>query len=266
MTTIAFTMIGHNEAHQLPDAFESIAWADEVIYVDCESTDNSIEVAKRYTKKVFSRPNNSNLNINKTYGIEQATTEWVFYIDPDEVISPELAKEIQTIIQSKPAENAYRLPRKNHFFGRWLKHGGQYPDTQLRLFRRGKAFFPCKDVHEMLEVEGKVGHLREAMDHFTSATVMDSLRKMEFYSTFHGQKMANDLPPPSVGMAIRFMVTRPFGRFIRRYFFKGGFLDGWQGFLQAWIGCIDFQYRFLKFWHFYEEAKKEALSPTKDKQ
>ena len=263
MTTIAFTMIGFNEAHLLPKALESIRWADQVIFVDCGSSDDSQTVARKYTEHVFSRPNNPNLNINKTYGIEQATTEWVFYIDPDEVISPELASEIRSVIHSNPQENAYRLPRRNHFFGRWLRHGGQYPDTQLRLFRRGKARFACQDVHESLEVEGRIGRLREAMDHFTSATVMDSLKKMEFYSTFHGHKMAQEMPPPTPLLALRFMVLRPVGRFIRRYFFKGGFLDGWQGFLQACIGSIDFQYRFLKYWHFSKTGESLPSSERK---
>ena len=250
MTTIAFTMIGHNEAQLLPRAMESVAWADELIYVDCGSNDNSSEVAGKYTDKVFSQPNNPNLNINKTYGIQQATTEWVFYLDPDEVISPELAAEIKAVIQAHPEENAFFLPRRNHFFGRWLRYGGQYPDTQLRLFRRGKASFACKDVHEMLDVDGKTGRLREAMDHFTSDTVMDSLKKLEFYSTFHGHKMARELGPPTVGLAMKFIIKKPAARFISRYLFKGGFLDGWHGFLQVCISCIDFQYRFLKYWHF----------------
>ena len=258
MPTIAFTMIGHNEAHMLPMVFESIGWADEIIYVDCGSSDDSQAVARRYTDKVFSQPNNPNLNINKTYGIDQATTEWVFYIDPDETISPELAGEIRAVINASPRENAFRLPRRNHFFGRWLRHGGLYPDTQLRLFRKGRAFFPCKDVHESLEVEGAIGRLKNPMDHFTSATVMDSLKKMEFYSTFHGEKMARELPPPTALMALRYMFTRPMGRFVRRYVFKGGFLDGWQGFLQAGIGSIDFQYRFLKYWHFSQQAREKT--------
>lgn len=248
MPTIAITLIGHNEATLLAAALESARWADQIIYVDCESSDNSLEVARKYTDKVFSQPNRTNLNINKTHGIDQASTDWVFYLDPDEVIPPELAEEIRGVIDSDPPENAFRLPRRNHFFGKWLRHGGQYPDLQLRLFRRGKARFPCVDVHESLEVDGKTGKLKQAMDHFTCPTTYESLRKMDFYSTFHSGLMLEQGRKPGLPMALRFMLIRPLGKFVRRYFFKGGFLDGWQGFLQASVSSIDFQYRFIKFW------------------
>jgi len=257
MATLAITMIGHNEAHLLPKAFESAAFADEVIYVDCGSGDDSLKVARKYTDKVHSQPNRRNLNINKTYGIDRATSDWIFYLDPDEVIPPALAEEIRTLIDSDPVENAFKLSRRNHFFGRWLRYGGAYPDTQLRLFRRGKARFPCVDVHESLEVDGKTGRLKEAFDHFTCDTVMESLRKVDFYSTFHAQLMARQGKKPTVTMALSFMMTKPIGRFIRRYFFKGGFLDGWQGFLQIMIGSIDFQLRFLKLWHYTHQGAGE---------
>ena len=248
MPTIAITLIGHNEAALLPAALESARWADEIIYVDCESSDNSLAVARGFTDKVFSQPNRTNLNINKTYGIDQATTGWVFYLDPDEVIPAALAEEIRAVIASDPKENAFRLPRRNHFFGKWLRHGGQYPDLQLRLFRRGKARFACVDVHESLDVDGGTGRLSQAMDHFTCPSTFESLRKMDFYSTFHSGLMLERGHRPGVGMALHYMVIRPMGKFARRYFFKGGFLDGWQGFLQASISSIDFQYRFIKFW------------------
>lgn len=241
-------MIGHNNAELLPAALESARWADQIIYVDCESSDDSLQVAKRYTEKIYSQPNRSNLNINKSYGIGKATTDWVFYLDPDEVIPPALAEEIRAVLGADPAENAFRCPRRNHFFGKWLRHGGQYPDLQLRLFRRGKARFACVDVHESLDVEGRTGRLREAMDHFTCPSTFESLRKMDFYSTFHSGLMLQQGRKPGVAMAIRYMLIRPMGKFIRRYFFKGGFLDGWPGFLQASISSIDFQYRFIKFW------------------
>lgn len=257
MATIAFTMIGHNEAKNLPRALESVSWADQIIYVDCESSDNSPEVARRFTEHVFARPNMANLNVNKSFAIEKATADWIFYLDPDEAVPAGLADEIRAAIGAESGCNAYRLPRRNHFFGRWLRHGGLYPDTQLRLFRRGKAAFPCRDVHESLEVEGKIGALKEPMDHFTSETVLDSLKKMEFYSSFHGERMARELPPPTALTALRYMVIKPAGRFIRRYLFKGGFMDGWPGFLQASIGSIDFQYRFIKFWHFSRDGGRE---------
>ncbi|MBI4083189.1 MAG: glycosyltransferase family 2 protein [Candidatus Lambdaproteobacteria bacterium] len=259
MASIAFSLIGHNEAHVLPRAFASIAWADEIIYVDCESRDESLEVARKYTPNVFARPNTTNFNVNKSYGIAQATADWVFYLDPDEVIPPALAEEIRRLIESDPVENAFTLPRRNLFFGRWLAHGGQYPDRQLRLFRRGKAYFPCKHVHETLVVEGRIGRLREAMEHHTIDTALTALQKMDFFSTFNAQALARQGVEPTLGLALQYMAFRPWSRFIRRYVFKGGFLDGWPGFIQAAVSSIDFQVRFIKLWHWARH--REELPP-----
>lgn len=262
MPTIAITVIGHNEGHLLSRALESVRWADQIVYVDCESNDDAIEVARRYTDRVFSQPNRENLNVNKSYAIEQATTDWVFYLDPDEVVPPKLAEEIQSVIATSNSMVAYKMPRRNYYFGRWLRHGGAYPDRQLRLFRRGKAHFPCKDVHEHLLVDGKVGRLREAMDHYPSNTVLDSLRKIDFYSSFYGRELARSGKKPTIAMAIQYMVIMPAGRFVRRYFFKQGFLDGWPGFLQAVIWGMDFQLRFFKFWHHYKQGASSPEKPT----
>ena len=247
MTSIAFSLIGHNEAHNLPRALESIRWADEVIYVDCGSSDGSAEVARGYTSRVFSRPNNSNLNVNKSYGIQQATADWVFYLDPDEVISPPLAGEIRAAIAANPSENAFSLPRRNFYLGGWLRYGGQYPDIQLRLFRRGKARFPNRHVHEKLEVDGAVGSLREPMSHYTNPTMTEVMNKLEFYSSFNAGLMREGGRKPTVAMALRYLFWMPVTRFLRRYFLKRGFRDGWPGLTVAIIDGLEIQLRFLKF-------------------
>ncbi|HKJ00622.1 MAG TPA: glycosyltransferase family 2 protein [bacterium] len=259
MPTIAFTLIGHNEAEQLPRCLEAVRWADELIYVDCGSTDGSYEVARRYTERVFRRPNLKNLNVNKAYGIQQATTDWVFYLDPDEVITEALAQEIRAVIAGDPPQNAFRLPRRNYFFGSWLRYGGQYPDTQLRLFRRGKAWFPCKHVHEKLEVEGQVGTLREAMHHFTNPTPAEAFHKLDFYSTFNAELWAREGRRPSLSMAVRWLAWKPTVRFLRRYLLKGGFRDGWPGVAVAVLDGMELQMRFLKFAFLAQHP--EALPP-----
>lgn len=249
MTTIAFSLIGHNEAHNLPRALESVAWADEVIYVDCESGDGSAEVARRFTGRVYARPNNANLNVNKSYGIEQATADWIFYLDPDEVIPSGLAAEIRAVIASNPPQNAFALPRRNYYLGAWLRHGGQYPDLQLRLFRRGKARFPNRHVHEKLEVEGETGTLTHAMDHHTNPTPVEVMKKLDFYSSFNARVLAENGRRPSLAMAFGYLAWTPATRFFRRYWLKGGFRDGWPGLTVAMFDAFEIQVRFLKFCH-----------------
>jgi glycosyltransferase involved in cell wall biosynthesis len=261
MPTLAFTLIGHNEAHNLPRTLESVRWADELVYVDCESTDGSAEVARKYTPKVFSRPNVIQLNANKQFAIDQAGTDWVFYLDADEVISPELAEEIRAVLAANPPENAFKLPRRNRFFGRWVRHGGQYPDTQLRLFRRNRARFPCRHIHERIEVDGATGTLREPLDHYTCDTVAVALRKMDFNSTFNAQEMARGGLRPGMGVAVRFLVWKPLSRFLRRYFLKGGFRDGWPGLIVAGIDSIDFAFRLFKFWDYAQHPERLPPAP-----
>ncbi len=248
---ISVTITGHNEAHLLPGSLASAAWADEIVYVDCESSDDSQKIARRYTKKVYMRPNNLNLNVNKAYALEQAVGDWVFYLDPDEEISAALAKEIRWVVASNPQENAFCLPRRNHYFGRWLRHGGQYPDVQLRLFRRGNARFPCRHVHEKLEVQGTIGRLQEALDHHSVASPQVSIDKMDFFSTFEACVMVHQGLRPNIWNALGYCVMKPWGRFWRRWLFKRGCLDGWAGFVQAVVGSVDFPIRFIKFWWFF---------------
>lgn len=233
MSTIGISIIAHNEETQLAGALESAAFADEIVVIDCASTDRTAEIARSFNGvKLFLRPNDSNLNVNKSFGFEQLSTDWVFYLDPDERIPAPLADEIRRRIADTP-HAAFRLPRRNHFFGRMLAHGGQHPDAQLRLFMRGKAGFPNRHVHECLEVQGSIGMLGEAFDHFPYPTLDDYLRKMNFYTSFQADFWLREGRKPGIVDTARFMFARPLSRFLRRYLLKGGWRDGWQGYLAA---------------------------------
>jgi len=224
MAKISVSIIGHNEAHNLPRCLGSLKWADEVVYVDCASADGSAELAGLSGARVFRRPNDANLNVNKQYGIDQCAGDWVLYLDPDEVVGPELAGEIKAAAGLN-THAAYLLPRRNHYFGRWLRRGGKYPDRQLRLFRRGKASFPCVDVHERLSVAGSIGRLGEALDHYPYNNSAELLRKLEFYAAAKARRAADGRRPVSLRRAAR--------RFASGYLLGGGFLDGPQGFVSA---------------------------------
>jgi glycosyltransferase involved in cell wall biosynthesis len=256
MPSIAFTLIGHNEARNLPRTLDSVRWADQIVYVDCGSTDGSAEVARRYTQHVLARPNLANLNINKNAAIDEATADWVFLLDADEVIPAALAEELRRVGAAGPRENAFRLARRNFFFGRWVRHGGQYPDHQTRLFRRGTARFPCRHVHERLAVDGAVGTLREAFDHYTVDTPLTAIRKMNFNSSFNGAELARSGQKPGPGIAVQYLLTKPLSRFVRRYVLKGGFLDGWPGLVVAALDAMDFPFRLFKFWYWAEHPEQ----------
>jgi len=254
---ISITIIGHNEAYHLQELLPTLKWADEIIYVDCESSDDSIGIAESHGCRVFSRPNNPNLNVNKSFAIEQARGGWIFYLDPDERLPDTLVQEILKVVHSHPQEAAFQLNRRNHYFGKWLRHGSQYPDVQLRLFKRGKAYFPKKHVHEKLQIEGAIGKLQNDMLHFPYLTVSQYLKKFDFYTSFEAKHLFASGKKPNVRYAIKYLITTPFTRFFRRYFLKLGFLDGAEGFFAALFDALNFVVRYFKLRELYNSHEKE---------
>ncbi|MFZ2956369.1 MAG: glycosyltransferase family 2 protein [Candidatus Ozemobacteraceae bacterium] len=265
--TIGVSLIAHNESAMIEGALASASFADRIVLVDCASTDDTIAIAaKNPHVTIVSRPNNPNLNVNKSFGFEQLDTDWIFYLDPDERIPPICAAEIRAAVEANQhgnthaTHNAFRLPRLNHFFGHPLRHGGQYPDRQLRLFKRGKARFPNRHVHESLEVDGTIGTLSQPFEHHPYPTISTYLRKMDFYTSFQADFWKNDGVSPGTISAARFFFTRPMSRFLRRFLFKGGFRDGWAGFIAAAGDAFQILISYAKLIEL-----SESKSPAKEK-
>ncbi len=249
---LSFSLIAHNEEKNIKRCLESIKWADEIIVVDCESSDNTVKIAGKYTKNIFHKKNNANLNINKSFGISKAKGEWIFYIDPDEVITKNLKKEILHIINSDTEYSGFKLPRLNYYGFGFLHHGGNYPDTQLRLFKKGKAKFPNKHVHERLKVDGKVGRLKNYMLNYPYNTVSEYINKLNFYTDFQTDywiKRGKKLTKTGLILNITY---KPIQKFFERFILKAGFLDGLAGFFAAFTNSITHIINYLKL---YEKFK-----------
>lgn len=245
---LSVTIIGHNEEPHLQELLPQLQWADEIVYLDCGSEDQSLRLAELHGCRIFSRPNNFNLNINKSYAIEQATGDWIFYLDPDERIPEDLAKEIRTVIESGSSHSAFELKRRNHYFGKWLRHGSQYPDTQRRLFRSGKAHFPNRHVHEKLQIAGTIGHLENDMLHFPYVTVSQFLKKFDFYTSLQADYLRESGLSVNGLNHFRYFVTKPWTRFFRRYVLKLGFLDGLPGLFCGLFDAMNIIVRYCKLW------------------
>ena len=253
---LSFTCIGHNEAHHLRELLPVLLrHGDEVIYVDCESEDDSFSLAQSLGCHVFKRPNNINPNFNKSYAVEQASGDWIFYIDPDERLGGKLLFEIKESIKNQKLA-AFRLPRKNYFFGQWLRYGGQYPDYQLRLFRKGRGFFPKKHIHEKLQINGSVGTLKTAMEHYSYVSISQFLKKMDLFSDFEARYLYESGVKISIWGNIRYFFLKPKSRILRRWIFKGGFLDGFPGFFSALFDAISWMLRYFKLWELYKKNRK----------
>src|SRR5262245_7975826 len=144
--TISAVVICGNEEANLGDCLESVKWCDEIVVVDSMSADRTPEIARRYTQKVIQRPWPGYV-AQKNFALEQATGDWILSIDADERCTPELQARITGIVRANGPADGYSLPRRNVFWGAWVRHGGLYPDRQLRLFRRGAGQFVDSAVH-----------------------------------------------------------------------------------------------------------------------
>ena len=172
-------------------------------------------------------------NINRTYAFEQVTGDWIFYVDPDERFSRDIIDELREQISADPSLRGFKLPRKNYFFGVWLKHGGQYPDHQIRIFKKGHGVFNNRHVHERLHVEGKMGTLKAAMEHYPYLTISQFIKKFDFYSTFEAKYLLEANTDVNFSNSMKFLFLKPLNRFFRRYVVKGGFRDGIPGYFAA---------------------------------
>lgn len=243
---ISIAVIAHNEEESAPRTLESAAWADEIVFVDCGSTDRTAAVAAgRQKVRLFSRENSLAVHVNKQFAADQASGDWIFILDADEVISPELKEELLGAVTTG-AVNAYEMPRRNFYFGRWLRHGGKYPDIQLRLFRKGKARFLPLPVHERLEVQGSVGRLLNPLLHYPYRTAADIPRKLGFYAEALSENYIRSGRDPLL------IFARPFTRFISAYLLKLGFLDGAAGLRTA---LLDFRVIFASILRFREKTR-----------
>ena len=213
-------------------------------------------IARDWGALVFPRPNIFNLNVNTNFTFDQATGDFILCLDADEVVPEETAGEIRETISQRPQPAAFYLPRRNYFFGRWLKHGGHYPDWQLRLFRRGKARFPEKHIHERLQVDGKIDRLRNPFNHYPYETKEECQRKLDRDTNFEAKYLYENGIHPTPLNALKYLYLKPGQRFLRRYVLKLGFLDGPSGWEAARMDMQNFRWRYNKLRKLAKEKSK----------
>lgn len=231
---ISAAVIAHDEEESLPGLLETLGFADEVVVLDAGSSDATAEIAREAGAVVLTGENLRNLNVNKTTAIDATTGDWIIYLDADERVPLELAAEIRAAVdEDGRGRVAFTMPRLNQYFGKYLRHGGAYPDTQLRLFKRGKARFACMSVHEKLEVDGPTGRLRTPLVHESYPTVAEYMRKLPFYIQAGADHLKRKGVRPGPTNSLKYFFVKPTFRFVRRYVLRLGFLDGWQGFAAA---------------------------------
>ncbi|HXD97520.1 MAG TPA: glycosyltransferase family 2 protein [Candidatus Acidoferrum sp.] len=241
---LSVVVVTQNEEERIRVCLEAVAWADELIVVDAESSDKTATIARELTDHVFVRPW-PGFAAQKNFGLEQAHGDWILSLDADEVVSAPLREEIAAILAGGGRHAGYTIPRRNVFWGRWVRHGGLYPDWQLRLFQRGRGRFVKRTVHESVTVDGSVGRLAGHLEHRSYRDVADFLERADRYSTLAAGEWlaAGRRSRPLIDLAVR-----PIGRFLGMYVARAGFLDGWRGFLLAVLYGYYVLMRSVKVW------------------
>jgi glycosyltransferase involved in cell wall biosynthesis len=236
-------VVTRNEEERIRVCLESVAWADELIVVDAESEDKTASIARELTDHVIVRPW-PGYAAQKNFGIEQARARFILSLDADETVSPALRAEIERVVEADGPADGYEVPRRNIFWGRWVRHGGLYPDWQVRLFRRGRGRFGVRAVHESVAVDGTVARLTGHLEHRSYRDVADFLARADRYSTL----AAEDWMAQGRRVRVWDFVLRPLGRFLSMYVVGRGFLDGWRGFLLAALYAYYVLIRSAKVW------------------
>lgn len=250
-TSLSVAIATFNEAANIDRCLKALTgWVDEIIIVDGQSTDNTIDLAKKYPQvKTISTTNKPFFHINKQIAIDKAKGDWILQLDADEVVSPKLKEEILSVIgDPQISENGFWINRRNFFLDRFLTKGGQYPDATLRLYRRGFGRLPCRSVHEQAEVDGKVGHLQNDLLHYADPDFDRYLTRNNRYTSLMAQELAAAKLPLNAQTFLNYFLIKPITTFFSIYCRHRGFQDGFPGFIFAYYSAISFQSAYVKYY------------------
>lgn len=253
MPKLTATVITKNEGANLRAALTSVAWVDEIVVVDCGSTDDTVAIAREFTSRVIVEPW-PGYAAQKNFAAQQASHDWILSLDADERLSAPLAAELQTLMAGTPDAHGYRIPRVTFHLGRWIRSTDWYPDLQLRLYDRRQGRWVGRYVHESVSIVGRVDVLRGELEHFAYRDVAHHLQTMDRYTTLAARQMYEE---GRRATALDVLV-RPRLAFARNYLLKGGFRDGTVGLI---VSQMNAQYVGLKFAKLWELCSQSTSTP-----
>lgn len=245
---VSVTVRTFNEESNIRDCLESVAWADEIIVVDSESSDATVEIAREYTDKVIVRPWAGHIATSQ-FATDQAKNLWNFSIDADERVSPALRDEILSLDLQNTPHDAFDMPRLHFFMQRWIKHSGWYPDRNIRLFRKDRCSWGGYAPHDKIQVPGSLARLKNDLYHYIYRDLAHFASTKNSYSTL----TAIDHNRTGRRANLVHFTLRPLYAFFHRYLVRLGFLDGLAGFV---ISVMEAHCVFMKYVKLYEIQQK----------
>lgn len=247
---VSVNIICKNEEKNVEDCLKSVLWADEIVVVDGESNDNTVEIAKRYTDKVFTNKWEGFAK-QRSFALAKSTKDWVLVLDADERCSPELKDEILSSLKSNDLVfKGFKLPRRNFFLGKWIKHGGWYPGYQFRLFRRDCTTVSDRLVHEGYVIDGEIGTMKSDIIHYTVQSVSEFMSKVNGYSTLQAEEKRYRRV-----VKFRDILFRPLAAFYIQFLIRRGFRDGIHGLMVANFDVITNMLTYMKIWELQNKEK-----------
>jgi glycosyltransferase involved in cell wall biosynthesis len=245
---LTVTLITRNESGNIAAALESVSWADDIVVVDAESTDDTAAIARRFTPRVIVRPW-PGFVAQKNFAAEQACHDWILSLDADERVAPALASEIRQVLAPSPREAGFRVPRVSFYLGKWLRSTDWYPDWQLRLYDRQRGRFNGPYVHESVRTSGRVGRMRGELLHYPYRNIADHEQTIDRYTTLWAQQAFERGERASMQQ----LLVRPPVAFLRNYLLRRGIKDGQPGLV---VSVLNSYYVFLKIAKLWELQRR----------
>ncbi|HVZ67426.1 MAG TPA: glycosyltransferase family 2 protein [Patescibacteria group bacterium] len=244
--TLSVVITAYNEELNIKACLESLGdLADEIIVVDNSSVDKTEEIAKKYTKKVYKQKNDpSKIDIQKNYGFSKATGDWILSLDADERLTPDLSKEIKSVISGDSSLVGYWIPRKNIIFKKWIQSEMWWPDYQLRLFKKDFGKYDKNSVHKVITVSGETGKLTNPFVHENYISVDQYLLKLINYTTIEADMLIDQGYTFNWLDSVRF----PTNDFLKTFFLQKGYQDGLHGLVLSILQAFYMEVVFVKVW------------------
>lgn len=255
MSKISVVIVARNEETMIDDCLKSVQWADEIIVVDDSSTDKTADIAKKYTPHVYQHKTVGYVEPVRNFALQKATGDWILLLDTDERVSESLASVVKKIADQDQAVVAYKLPRKNMIFEKWIQHTGWWPDYNIRFFKKGAVQWSNK-IHSVPTVKGEIKELesteQNAIIHYNYTSVSQFIEKMVRYTSVEAEQYTDKITTSD-------FIAKPAQEFLRRFFTAQGYKDGVHGLVLSLLQAVSVFLVIVRVW------EKQKFVPNEDK-
>ena len=254
--TLSVVIITKNEETRIKNCLESVKWANEIVIVDDNSIDRTVEIAQKYTDRIFQKKMDIE-GKHRNYAYSLANNSWILSLDADERVTSELREEITVLLRGLPEFEGYTIPRRNYIGSYWVKSGGWYPSAQLKVFKKGSLYYEEVDVHPRIIFNKSWGNLKSDIIHYSYRNFSDFLNKTNKQTTLEAikwHKLSLENPKKArYKMNLAHALWRTFDRFIRCFLIKKGYRDGFIGFMVAYFASL---YQIISYAKYREMVTK----------